>query len=322
MALQTANISASTLDGGINDSVTSLDVVSAASFPASGTFWIRIDTEIMKVTGVSANTFTVVRGESGGGASAAASHSNGAAVTGVLTSQAITQLRADITRWGTHAQMAALTDMKSGDVFYFNGTDTMYTNAVYNGSSWDLYYRGYKCTPPVLGSFTWLNQNSASASAYGGGVLVAKPHSGSSISTLRKSVPSNPYTLRTLVIGESNAGVDYGAGVALISTALVVTNQQHPLFVALQKWTNSTTFSANYATATLGKQRDVLLSEINDNSTNRISRTTGVLGGSWRDLHTVGRTDFLTASECGCVFYSNAGSGSNVNFYWLSWEES
>ena len=112
MALQISNLPASTLDGGINDSVTTLDVVSAASFPSSGVFWINVENEIMKVTGVASNTFTVVRGESGG--TAAASHSNGAAVTGVLAAQSFTQLRADITRWGTYAQFSALTDMKAG----------------------------------------------------------------------------------------------------------------------------------------------------------------------------------------------------------------
>jgi hypothetical protein len=91
MALeQLANNASSTLGSSINSSVTSLTVASAATFPSSGEFRILIDTEIMKVTAVSSTTFTVSRGVEG---TTAASHTSGAAVTGILTADAMRAYR-------------------------------------------------------------------------------------------------------------------------------------------------------------------------------------------------------------------------------------
>lgn len=81
-----SNNAQSTLDGSIDNAVTSLDVQSATLFPTTGNFRIRIDDEIMLVTGVSADTFTVDRAEEG---TAAASHTNGAVVRHVLTAEAL-----------------------------------------------------------------------------------------------------------------------------------------------------------------------------------------------------------------------------------------
>ena len=58
---------------------TSITVASAAGFPASGTYYIRIQNEVLQVTGgQGTTTWTVLRGQLG---SAAATHPNGVAVT-------------------------------------------------------------------------------------------------------------------------------------------------------------------------------------------------------------------------------------------------
>ncbi|MGH7487131.1 MAG: hypothetical protein ACREMY_16235 [bacterium] len=86
MAELYANKAASTLDGDIDDSVTTLDVVDASTFPSGGNFRIIIDSEIMIVTAVSSETFTVTRGAE---STTAASHSDGQAVTHVLTAASL-----------------------------------------------------------------------------------------------------------------------------------------------------------------------------------------------------------------------------------------
>ncbi len=83
---QYTNFAQTTLNGGINNSVTSLIVTSATTFPAGGQFRILIDAEILLVTAVSSNTFTVTRGAEG---SSAASHLTGALVTHVLTAGSV-----------------------------------------------------------------------------------------------------------------------------------------------------------------------------------------------------------------------------------------
>jgi hypothetical protein len=83
-----ANTYQTTLSAAITStSATTLTVTSAAGAP-SVNFRIKIDTEYMLVTNVSGTTFTVTRGIEG---SAAATHSNGALVTHVLTAAGLVQ---------------------------------------------------------------------------------------------------------------------------------------------------------------------------------------------------------------------------------------
>jgi len=68
-----------TLNGAINDSVTTLTLTDASQFPDSGTNFIIIGSEEISYTGVSGNTLTgLTRGVAG---TTAASHSDGATVT-------------------------------------------------------------------------------------------------------------------------------------------------------------------------------------------------------------------------------------------------
>lgn len=72
----------STISGTVNDTVTSVTVASASGLPSEGDFFLAIEEEIVLVTHVSGTTLTIVRGEDG---TTAASHSSGAAITGIVT---------------------------------------------------------------------------------------------------------------------------------------------------------------------------------------------------------------------------------------------
>ncbi|MEU1800890.1 hypothetical protein [Streptomyces sp. NPDC019937] len=74
-----------TANGAIaSTSSTSITVTSASGFPGSGNYNIQIDSEVMTVTGgQGTTTWTVTRGANG---STAATHSNGAVITGGNTS--------------------------------------------------------------------------------------------------------------------------------------------------------------------------------------------------------------------------------------------
>lgn len=77
------NNPSTTLNGGINASVTSIVVTSALGFPNPGPFRILIDNELMQVTGgYNTTTWTVARGIEG---TIGATHSNLATVTLVAT---------------------------------------------------------------------------------------------------------------------------------------------------------------------------------------------------------------------------------------------
>jgi hypothetical protein len=76
------NGAATSLVNSITNVATSFVVQSAAQFPSSGSFRVLVDDEIMLVTGVSGNTFTVERGVEGTTTNAHAANSS---VTAVLT---------------------------------------------------------------------------------------------------------------------------------------------------------------------------------------------------------------------------------------------
>ena len=72
MAVKFANLASSTLASSLSNTATSISVTSSSSFPTLGSgdyFYASIGegsgSEIVKVTGVSSNTFTVVRGQDG-----------------------------------------------------------------------------------------------------------------------------------------------------------------------------------------------------------------------------------------------------------------
>lgn len=86
---QLANHAGTTLNdaGGINNSDTSAIVASATGMPATGNFRIKIDSELILVGSRSGTTLSgLIRGIEG---TAAASHSDGAAVDVVVTEQAL-----------------------------------------------------------------------------------------------------------------------------------------------------------------------------------------------------------------------------------------
>lgn len=83
---QFVNNVATTLNGAINNSVTSITITSATGFPSTGNFRIVIDTEIMLVTARSGTTLTVSRGAEG---TSAASHLDLADVTVILSRDAL-----------------------------------------------------------------------------------------------------------------------------------------------------------------------------------------------------------------------------------------
>lgn len=86
MADRYVNDASTTLAAGINDSADTITVADESLFPAKGNFRIRIDDELLLVTGVSGTTWTVIRGVEG---SAAASHESAAAVTHIVTAASL-----------------------------------------------------------------------------------------------------------------------------------------------------------------------------------------------------------------------------------------
>jgi hypothetical protein len=147
MTLELAtNGAQTTLASAITSSATSLTVSSAAAFPASGNFRIRVDNEIMLVTAVSGNSFTVSRAaESWNGSATASAHAAGAVVTLVFTAASVPllaiaggagniTLTGDLSGVGSNTVNATVTGLQGVPV----GNTTPGNGQVltYNGSVW------------------------------------------------------------------------------------------------------------------------------------------------------------------------------------------
>jgi hypothetical protein len=87
---QFANDASDILDGGIDNSQTTIDVIDGSEFPAAGNFRLKIEDELMLCTARSGNTLMVARGIEG---TSAASHSDAKTVSQILT-------LGSVQRWG------------------------------------------------------------------------------------------------------------------------------------------------------------------------------------------------------------------------------
>lgn len=149
MAEQFANNAQSTLNGAVNNSVTTIVVADGSVFPATGDFRIKIDSELMLCTARSVNSLTVTRGIEG---TSAAAHSDLAAVKHILTKASIFKLFEDMSLTGTFASRPAAGVV--GRMFY--PTDTPWiTHSRDTGSAWVNFFNGVQLsTPPASGNWS------------------------------------------------------------------------------------------------------------------------------------------------------------------------
>ena len=290
----------STLDGAINNSVTSLDVNDASSFPSSPQFRILIDDEIMLVTAVSSNTFTVTRAAEGPGA--AASHSDAAEVKLVETEAGQVRFQRDWSNplWGLGKPMQLL-DSSGNTLTASSFTDVNFSA----GTKTDL----------------------ASGSIY---VERGTQAASNSYAIIKKAAPTAPWTLRVgfipnllnelgdfpscgVVVRDSSTGEFYSFqirvsadGVWIQVVKLTSPTVSSTSFLAFQDWVGGS---------------GIVWFEIEDNNTNLIFKYSAD-GVNFIVLGQEPRTTFLTPDEIG-VAINNFGSGSvEAGMTLVAWDES
>lgn len=199
-----------TLAGSITDSQTSIAVANNASFPATGNFRIRIDSELMIVTAVSGTTWTVTRGAEG---TLAATHLNGSAINSFFTAGALDAIRADINQIGPVASLPTVA--KTGD--QFKPTDSLLTYH-YNGSSWDAFYNGTYVTPPTSGTWSDLSQLGSNTLSYSRGYMEVLPTANNNFGFMLATMPSAPYTVTVMFVYCAMPENYSGVGIRLVET--------------------------------------------------------------------------------------------------------
>lgn len=174
--------------------------------------------------------------------------------------------------------------------------------------------------PPAASTFAWINQGSATATDTAGGLVMTAPSgTGSSLRILKKTAPSTPYTI-TVAFLLTGPGADYiRAGLCFRQSSdgklvYVACGYAGGFSIYSYKFTNPTNYAGSNYFNYLLVPHGLYWLRIGDNGTNRTTSISAD-GQNWTQLHSVGRTDHLTADEIGLVVdANNASFGTIVNF--------
>ncbi len=187
----------------------------------------------------------------------------------------------------------------------------------------------FAVTPPIDANYAWINQGGASVDTTGGGVYLLVPVGDASQWRIRKKAApvSTPYTITIAVLlGPMVQNNDMFAALFRQSSdgKLVVLSLQYVggvIKLAVHKYSSPSAFSATYTELTVGTPGPLWFFQLSDNGTNRICRYS-FDGLHWLQLHSIGRTDYLTADEVGFGINMNtAASAKDYGATILSWKE-
>jgi hypothetical protein len=228
-----------------------------ASSGSSQSIRIRIDDEIMILTGWATTTFTVVRGAEG---TTAATHANGALVYGVFSAGAVNGRLADQNLSNTVANRPAAGSSTGTLGRLYLPTDGVVAyrdDASADADSWKAFGPIYPLISPPTSGWTSTNVGGNAAT-----IVVDYTHgqpsifasvgaaSGENLAILSRAQPSTPYTLTAAFIvstspntGGRAAGIGFHDTVSgkFVSLCLDFANGYPRL--AGYSWTNPTTYS-------------------------------------------------------------------------------
>lgn len=284
------------LNGGINDTVTTLTVNDATGTPTGGDWRLLIGTEILLVTSRASNVLTVVRGQEG---TSAASHSDAAEVTAVATATGITTRLLDCYGVGFSRDTPQL-DRPHGRMWDKSGT--VLTES----------------------SFTWLNQGTATASD-NNGILMAMPSEAShNVRGKYVTAPSTSYSVKCKIRFGPGFGTPGASGSHMgiffresSTNKLVTLSCYYGGDIEFRDWTGVTARgSLTGGTVALSFLEDALWLEIVDDGTYIIGRAShdgaNYANGNptWTGHFKELRTTHMAGGADQVGFYANSGSGS------------
>lgn len=205
----------------------------------------------------------------------------------------------------------------SGDMWYPTDSPSLYAGFRYSGSAWVP--NNGMTLPGVCADFTWVNQGTATCTDAGGAIVLTGPvGAGDNHRMLVKTAPATPYTITAAVELDQIASFNAG-GVTFRQSS---DGKAHTLSFITGVGVVSLKVATAYYTTLNIANRELWWFQISDDGANRISRySLHGPDGPWRELHSVGRTDFLTADQVG--FLVNAENVTYVpRLRLLSWKVS
>lgn len=165
MAEQFVNDPGTTLNGSITNVATTLIVNSSTGYPTTNSFRIRIDSEIILVTGISGTTWTITRAQE---STAGAAHSNGAAVNAIISAGSLNSILKVPSYYGpgSYGDRAGIIAVTASGGLWNSSTDTLVqgiqntgffnNTTVTSGSSIVFDF----VTPLLITEAIWRQQNS------------------------------------------------------------------------------------------------------------------------------------------------------------------
>jgi hypothetical protein len=311
---QLANNPVTTLNGAINNSVTSLTVTDASSFPTSGDFTIKIDTELLRVTAVSSNTFTVTRAQE---STAAASHSDLAAVTLVITANSLNRLFAEMHQVGGYSSRPSA--VRGGTTYRASDIDLAW---LYNGSNWDLSHPLYVpyskrvdisgWTSLNLGTTTWTNYNGVQ-------VVTVPAESSLKVHGYYHAKPTAPFTLNVILpcvpIGQSD--VLYSIFMRDSSSGKIKTfgvySKNSFNGIEVTNWTDANTMSSDLVQVDMNNDPYIWLRIEDDNTNWRYYFSND--GVTYTRVYTETRNTFVTAPDVVGIGVTRNNTTPNVDLF-------
>jgi hypothetical protein len=291
---QHQNLSSTTLNGAINNSVTTVTVTTGSAFPSAGNYRVMVDDEIMIVTARSTNDLTVVRGQDG---TSAASHADLATIALVYSQQSLSRLFTD-----------------NDPSFGYSGT--LMQGQLFNDDGKTLL---------TLSDFTWQNQGGASASDDNGTIFLNCPTDASfNARVLERTAPSTPYTyiaafstLCPLVDSDAKPGFGFGFRETSSSKLMVCTLRMESFFdneflICMQRFSSTTSlFTTNDGSRRTQIVSDLIWIKMENNGTN-LKWYIGPDGVNWMLYFSESKTAWFSSGPDRLVWFglNNGNSGS------------
>jgi hypothetical protein len=178
---------------------------------------------------------------------------------------------------------------------------------------------------PDVGTYTWVNQSSGSASnSYAGIYLYTNPDPDQNFNILKKAAPSVPYAIDVAMllhlhnVDNNKCGLLFRENATGYIHAYLITNQ-NCMMLSSKLW-NPSAWNDNYgAGVNIMPISGLLYLRIEDNNTNRVC-SWSTNGQDFTQFHSIARNDWFVADEVGFFVESqNVTYPAGVTI--LSWYE-
>ena len=315
---QFANKASTFLNNGgtLSSGATSLIVSDASTFPTIGNFRILIESEILLVTAVSSNTFTVSRGIE---ETSAVSHADTLPVTHVLTKGSMFQFLADMNLRDVFTNRPAAG--VPGRKFFCTDLPFWYYD---DGTNWQKYFGSYPLVTPSNSGYSWDNQETVTI-ATTNDMLTLAGGSGDNPSIRYKTQPSTPYVIDVAFlvnqkVSDPNYFMYFGfrdSGGKLFVWALNVSGGL--LNVTLAQFASSTATPSTYNSdaGTLASVTGVQFFRIANDGTN-LTFSMSNDGINWAEWDSQAVAGFLTPNAIAWGYAGDANSSLSL----IHWRQS